>query len=258
MRVVSLACSNTEIVAALGCGDMLVGVDEHSDSPAELVAKLPKVGPDLSIDIEKVAALKPDLVLATLTVPGHENNVRGLQEAGLNYFAPEPVSLNDVYNNITDIANKLAVADKGRELVAKMKAEILPIAAKDRPRILVQWWNNPTISPGKLSWVSDLISLAGGENPLADEEHKSRPISDQEVAEINPDIIVLAWCGVEYSKYRPDVIYNNKNWSELKAVKNRQVYTIPEAFLGRPGPNLVLGYKALKKIVAEYNSDGDF
>ncbi len=253
MRLVSLACSNTEIVAALGCAQMLVGVDEHSDSPAELVAKLAKVGPDLSIDIDKVAALEPDLVLATLTVPGHENNIEGLEKAALNYIAPEPKYLTDVYDNIIEIAKKLAVAERGHNLVAKMKAEIIAQKVKTKPTILVQWWNNPTIGPGKYSWVTDLINLAGGKTPLASEEHKSRPISNEEVIQINPDIIVLAWCGVAYEKYRPDVLYKNKAWQDLKAIKNKQIYTIPEAFLGRPGPNLVLGYRALRKIIKEFN-----
>ena len=75
MRVVSLACSNTEIVCALGCGDLLVGVDDHSDYPQEIISTLPRVGPDLEIDVDTVAALKPDLVLASLTVPGHEKNI---------------------------------------------------------------------------------------------------------------------------------------------------------------------------------------
>ena len=83
MRVVSLACSNTEIVCALGCAHMLVGVDSHSDRPQEVVDGLPKVGPDLEIDIDAVAALKPDLVLASLTVPGHEEVVAGLEKASL-------------------------------------------------------------------------------------------------------------------------------------------------------------------------------
>ncbi len=252
MRLVSLACSNTEIVAALGCAHMLVGVDEHSDRPVELVAKLAKVGPDLSIDIDKVAALEPDLVLATLTVPGHENNIEGLEKAGLNYIAPEPQYLTDVYDNIIEIAKKLDVAKRGYNLVAKMKAEIIAQKTKTKPRILVQWWNRPTISPGKYSWVTDLINLAGGQNPLVFEEHKSRPIKDEEVAEIDPDIIVLAWCGVEYSKYRPDIIYKNKKWQNIKAVKNKQVFTIPEASLGRPGPYLLDGYQALKNIIAKH------
>ena len=90
MRVVSTACSNTEIVCALGCADMLVGVDEHSDFPEEVVARLPRVGPDLGVDPEAVAAVRPDLVLASLTVPGHEEVVAGLEAKGLRVVAPEP------------------------------------------------------------------------------------------------------------------------------------------------------------------------
>src|SRR5687767_10391073 len=72
VRIVSTACSNTEIVCALGCAGLLVGVDDHSDYPVEVVKRLPRVGPDLGIDVERVKALQPDLVLASLTVPGHE------------------------------------------------------------------------------------------------------------------------------------------------------------------------------------------
>ena len=78
MRLVTLTCSSTEIVCALGCGELLVGCDSHSDHPPEVVQKLPRVGKDLEIDAEKVHALKPDLVIASLTVPGHEKVVAAL------------------------------------------------------------------------------------------------------------------------------------------------------------------------------------
>ncbi len=78
MRIVSLTCSNTEIVCALGCAEWLVGVDNHSDYPSEVVSKLPRVGPDLGVRIADVAALEPDWVLASLTVPGHEKVIEGL------------------------------------------------------------------------------------------------------------------------------------------------------------------------------------
>ena len=89
MRIVSLTCSNTEIVWALGAADWLVGVDDHSDFPAEVVSRLPRVGPDLDIDVERVRALAPDLVLASLTVPGHERIVERLQRARLPFLATE-------------------------------------------------------------------------------------------------------------------------------------------------------------------------
>jgi len=132
MRIVSLACSNTEIVHALGCGHLLVGVDDHSDWPPRLVDPLPKVGPDLDIDVEAVAGLDPDLVLATLTVPGHEKVVAELEDAGLPFIAPEPVSIPDVYRDVRQIAGLLGVEERGEALVAEMREELgdgIPVEA---------------------------------------------------------------------------------------------------------------------------------
>lgn len=252
MRVVSLTCSNTEIVAALGCAGMLVGVDDHSDWPPEVVAPLPRVGPDLRIDVERVAALEPDLVLASLTVPGHEAVVAALERAGLPFVAPEPTSIADVAGDVRDVARLLGVAERGEEVAAAMERELAggaPAPAR-RPRILLQWWPKPVIAPGRLSWASELIALAGGENPLAGEEAKSRSLTDDEVREIAPDAMVLSWCGVAPEKVRPEVVLGNPAWQELPFVRQRRVYLVPEALVGRPSPRLVEGYRVLSEIVA--------
>jgi iron complex transport system substrate-binding protein len=256
MRVVSLTCSNTEIVAALGCAGMLVGVDDHSDWPAEVVAGLPRVGPDLQIDVARVAALEPDLVLASLTVPGHEKVVAALESAGLPFVAPEPTSLADVARDVRQIAELLGVAERGKEVAAAMERELGLDAARVeepayRPRLLLQWWPKPVIAPGRLSWASELIALAGGENPLAGEEVKSRPLTDDEVRQMAPDAMVLSWCGVAPEKVRPEVVLANPAWQDLDFVRRKRVYLVPEALLGRPSPRLVEGYRALTGIVAE-------
>lgn len=252
MRLVSLACSNTEIVCALGCADLLVGVDDHSDHPAAVVEALPRVGPDLHIDVDRVAALEPDLVLATLTVPGHEKVVERLEAAGLPFVAPEPVSVEDVYRDVRDIGALLGVADRAEALVAGMRAELEPSDAEDdAPTILVQWWPKPVITPGRRSWATDVIVAAGGRAALGHEDHKSRPMSDAEVAELSPDAIVLSWCGVHPDKYRPDVVLRNEAWAGLPFVERGRVYCVGEPFLGRPGPRLVEGARALRGIVAE-------
>ena len=252
MRIVSLNCSNTEIVCALGCAKHLVGVDSDSDYPASVVSRLPRVGRDLEIDIEKVQALRPDVVLASLTVPGHEKIVAALERAGLDYLAPEPVSLEDVYRDIRAIGGKLDAETQAQRVVGAMRERIKP----DRdhhgpgPSIVVQWWPKPVIAPGQLSWVNDLLQAAGARNPLAGRPVKSLPITDDEVAELDPDAMVIAWCGVAPAKYRADVIYRKAAWQDLRAVQRRQVYPVPEAYLGRPGPRLVQGCHALSAIAA--------
>lgn len=255
MRIVSLACSNTEIVCALGCSELLVGVDDHSDFPEVVVERLPKVGPDLEIDVDRVAALEPDLVLATLTVPGHEKVVERLEAAGLPYIAPEPVSLEDVYRDILDIGERLGVADRARRLVGEMRSEIdagseaAPADDAGRPSIMIQWWPKPVITPGRRSWASDVVRAAGGRALLAHEEHKSRPMTDDEVAQLAPDAVVLSWCGVPPAKYRPDVVLRNDRWQELEFVRNEKVFCIGEPYLGRPGPRLVEGFRRLRDVV---------
>ncbi len=263
MRIVTLACSNTEIVCALGCADQLVGVDDHSDYPEEVVAKLPRVGPELGIDVAKVAALAPDLVLASLTVPGHERVIANLEEAGLPFVAPEPVSLQDVHANICTIASLLSIPERGAALAAQMEREI-PNArprnrlesddASKRPRILVEWWPDPVICPSRSSWVNQLLASAGAVNPFEKHGGKSAALSVEMARELAPDAVVISWCGVDPTTYRPGAVYDRAGWEGIPAVRNRRVYCVPEGHLGRPGPRLVEGYRAFKGIVNELAS----
>lgn len=251
MRVVSLNCSNTEIVAALGCGAMLVGVDSDSDWPTELVAPLPRVGRDLDIDVEAVKALRPDLVLASRTVPGHDAVVERLERAGLRHLAPRTRSLAGVCDDIRTIADCLGVAARGAEVAERLAHGVAQAGTPDAsgPRILVQWWPKPVIAPGRQSWVHDLLAAVGARNPLGERDVESEPLADERVAELDPDAIVISWCGVATAKYRPDVVYARAAWQDCAFVRRRRVFCIPEALLGRPAPRLLQGAVALREIV---------
>ncbi len=330
MRLVSLACSNTEIVAALGCASHLVGVDDHSDFPAAALADLPRVGPDLEIDVGAVAALKPDLVLASLTVPGHETVVEGVEAAGLPVLVLGPERLDEVAPSVEALARALdpgipGVGARGAALAARLREafggeegspeltagtgagggegagpgggtvggpgagsgagpvggpvggpgtgrekggatdDSLPPSSdpsgatqppSSRPRILVQWWPRPVIAPGARSWVDGMIHLAGGENVLGTEDRLSRPLEDEEVVELAPDAIVLSWCGVEPDRYRPEVVYRNPAFAQVPAVQEGRVFRIPEAWMGRPGPRLLDGLGALRRVVGAVREGG--
>jgi iron complex transport system substrate-binding protein len=249
MRIVSLTCSNTEIVCALGAADLLVGVDDHSDHPEDVVARLPRVGPDLGIDVAKVNALAPDLVLASLTVPGHEHVVAELEAAGLPFIAPAPTRLEHVCRDVRQIGERIGRAAQAEALARELEDALGARAAPSGSKLLVEWWPKPVIVPGRDSWVSDLIERAGGIGVLAHEAMKSRPISDDEARALDPDAIVIAWCGVPFDKYRPDVVYRRPAWQDITAVRKRQVYCISEAYLGRPGPRLVEGLRALRELI---------
>lgn len=253
MRVVSTACSNTEIVCALGLSHLLVGVDDHSDHPAEVVEALPRVGPDLSVDPEKVLALEPDLVLASLTVPGHEQVVSALLDAGLEVLAPSPESLGEVLEDVLRIARRLGHPERGEHLVQLLKDGLAPNRPEpDPPRIAVEWWpNKPTILAGGRSWVADLVTLAGGQLVLGDEDVISRPVAPEEATTLAPDAVVVSWCGVPPERYRLDEVRERPGWAKTPAVQHDHLFAVPEAFLGRPGPRLVEGLERLRQVVAE-------
>jgi iron complex transport system substrate-binding protein len=251
LRVVSLTCSNTEIVCALGCADLLVGVDNHSDYPVEVVTRLPRVGPDLDIDVARVAALKPDLVLASLTVPGHERVIERLARAKLPFLAPEPTSLADVFADVRAIGAALSVPERAEALAAELARALAISAPPTGLRLLIEWWPKPVIAPGRESWANELVTLAGAINPLGDRRIKSQPLSEADAAALAPDISVIAWCGVRLEKYRREVVLRRPSWQKLELVRRGHVYAVTEAWLGRPGPRLVLGARALSRIVTE-------
>src|SRR5262245_5797487 len=253
MRVVSHTCSNTEIVCALGCADLLVGVDDHSDYPAEVVRDLPRIGPDLGVDVERVKRLEPDLVLTSLTVPGHERIVADLERAGLPLLVLQPKSLADVSTDIETISRALNVEVRGRELARQMRDQLTLSApvSEARPPILVEWWPKPVIVPGKRSWVTDMLAISGGANPWAERDCESMPVGDDEVIAAGPEAIVVSWCGIEPEKLRPDVVRRRQAWRSLPAIERGRIHCVPEAWMGRPGPRLVDGVRALRAIIAD-------
>lgn len=252
MRIVSHTCSNTEIVCALGCADQLVAVDADSDFPVEVCAPLPKLGRDLDFDVPACAQLQPDLVLTSLTVPGHEQIVAGLQDAGMQTLVCDPQSLDDIYGDIRRIAAALGVADRGEALVEEM-TQAMPSCQQvgARPRVLLEWWPKPVIAPARRSWATDLIALAGGINPWGEADAKSLPLTDEQILSAAPDIVVISWCGVREENYRQEIVRRRPGWSAVPAVRSNRIVPITEAHLGRPGPRLVEGYRRLRAAIEQ-------
>ena len=249
MRVFSHTCSNTEIVAALGAADCLIGCDDDSDFPVDVVSRIPKLGRDLDLRVDEVIAMKPDLVLTSLTVPGHERIVEAIQAAGIATLVCDPLSLADIYDDIRRIAAALGIAKRGEQLIADMQAAMPDRRNLDGPRVLIEWWPKPVIAPTRQAWATDLIELAGGVNPWGHIEAKSSPLSDEQVMATPPDVIAMSWCGVKVANYRPDVVRRRPGWEQVPAVRNARIVAISEAFLGRPGPRVVEGYRQLRAAI---------
>src|SRR5919206_4223227 len=119
-RIVSIAPSNTEILHALGLGRRIVGVDSWSDYPPRVLA-LPRVGSDLRVDVQRVAELQPDLVVASLHVPGMEDNLPAFERAGLAYLAVGGLGLAGVWEDMRIIGHVLGRQERAAALVDRTR-----------------------------------------------------------------------------------------------------------------------------------------
>lgn len=250
MRVVSHTCSNTEIVCALGAQDLLIAVDNDSDYPPDVVSKLVPLGRDLQLDVDAALALKPDLVLTSLTVPGHERIVAAFEQHDVPHVVCNPQNLDDVFGDIRRIASALAIPERGEHLIADMQSAMPHCPpATNAPRVLVEWWPKPVIGAARRSWIHDLIERAGGINALADVDAQTHSYAADVAPDGEIDVIAMSWCGVKVDKYRADVVLRREGWQDVAAVREQRVVAISEEFLGRPGPRLVEGYRQLRAAI---------
>ncbi|WP_070119439.1 cobalamin-binding protein [Bacillus marinisedimentorum] len=253
MKIVSICPSNTELIHYLGLTGQLIAVDDFSDWP-EQVNGLPRLGPDLDIDMDKVEALKPDLVVASLSVPGMEKNVEELKKRGLPHIVLNPNTLDEIAADLLTLGNAAGAEEKAAETAAAFNAfiekyEQLASAVTDRPSIYWEWWPKPVFTPGGKNWLTEISRLAGAENVFADIDQASFKTDWETVKERNPDHIGMAWVGVQQDKMKPELIEKRPGWAELDAVKKRHIHLLEESLYCRPSPRLLLGLKKLAPLI---------
>lgn len=253
MRIISICPSNTELLHYLGLLDQLIAVDDFSDWP-ESVQNLPRLGPDLSINIDKVEQLKPDLVLASLSVPGMEKNVEELQKRGIPHIVLNPNSLDEIAQDLLTVGTYTNRTTEANQVVTKYnqfitKYEQLSKGISTRPSLYFEWWPKPVFTPGTLNWLTYISDLAGARNLFADVELASVQTDWDDVLKRKPDHICLAWVGVRQDKMNPSLIEKRPGWVDLEAVKNNHIHILEEALYCRPSPRLLLGLKKLASII---------
>lgn len=254
MRIVSLCPSNTEVACALGLGPQLVGLDRSSDYPPEVQA-LPRVGPDLTIDVDAVAALRPDLVLSSLSVPGMERNLERLDAAGIDHIVLDADSIDAVYGSIRALGARTGTDAHAEDVVREMRRRLDDAAARadahfgagPRPRVFLEWWPKPVIVPGRRCWTTDMIRLAGGRALFDDLDVRSTPIPDDDVPTRAPDLLLTCWCGVPHEKQTPHKLAGRPGWDAIPAVRSGAVYAARECWFGRPGPRIADGVEWLQE-----------
>jgi iron complex transport system substrate-binding protein len=249
MRLVSLCPSNTELVAYLGATDLLVGVDNYSDWPSP-VTTLPRLGPDLSIDMEKVASLNPDIVLASLSVPGMEKNIAALESHGIPYVIFNPSTLSDISNDLHTLAKLIGREERAIAVTERISQLVRTfVHPAQRPTIYWEWWAKPIFTPGAGNWLTEISYLAGGTNCFKDDPRASVKTTWEDVVKRDPDHICLVWVGVDPAKVKKEFVLKRPEVETLKAFKNNSIHILPEPYFCRPSPRVYTGLQIIHHLL---------
>ncbi|WP_338651734.1 cobalamin-binding protein [Lysinibacillus sp. Y5S-8] len=253
MRLISICPSNTELVAYLGLTDQLVGVDDFSDWPAT-VKDLPQLGPDLSINMDALEALQPDLVLASLSVPGMERNIEALKERKIPHIIFNANSLEEIAQDLLTLGRAChvekhtqAIAKQYMDSIEKMRSIAQTIQKK--PTLYWEWWPNPIFTPGKINWLTEISAIAGGVNLFQDVDLASVQTDWADVVERKPDYIMMAWVGVAFERIQPANLLKRPHAKELHAVQMKQLHVMEEWLYCRPSPRLIEGALKLANLL---------
>jgi iron complex transport system substrate-binding protein len=285
-RIVSLICSATEIVAALGHRDGLVGRSHECDYPPGVealpVLTAPRfdtggasadidrrvkdiVGSGLAVydvDEQQLHDLAPDVIVTqdqcdvcAVSLADVEAAVCGWTGRDTRIVSLKPEKLADVWDDIGAVARAVGAEDNGARLIAELKERIATIAARaqalpDRPRVAVIEWIDPLMAGG--NWMPELVALAGGANRLGEAGAHSDWITWAALAETDPEVIVVAPCGYDIDRAAAEMpsLEARPGWGDLSAVRNGRVAIADgHQFFNRPGPRLVESLEILAEIV---------
>jgi iron complex transport system substrate-binding protein len=251
-RIVCLTEETTETLYLLGEDHRIAGVSGYTARPPQARSK-PKVSAFTSAKFDKIAALKPDLILAFSDLQA--DIVRELTKQGFTVMVFNQRSIREILEMILILSRIVGAQEKGHALVSRLQTELSAIAASAkrlprRPRVLFEEWNDPLITG--IEWVEELIHIAGGE-PVFPELSKEgsavkRIVLPQDVVPRDPEIDIASWCGKKVNK---DVIRSRPGWSAISAIREDHIYEIKSTYILQPGPAaLTEGVRQIHAIIA--------
>lgn len=285
-RIVSLICSATEIVAALGHRDGLVGRSHECDFPPGVEALPALTEPRFdtggtSADIDKrvkdilsaglavydvderrLQELAPDVIVTqdqcdvcAVSLADVEKAVRGWTGRDTRVVSLKPEKLADLWDDIGAVARAVGAEDQGARLVADLKNRMAVLSDRaqalgERPRTAIVEWIDPLMTGG--NWMPELVNLAGGENLLSEAGKHSEWITWEALAAADPEVIVVSPCGYGIDRAASEMpsLEARPGWSDLSAVRNGRVAIADgHQFFNRPGPRLAESLEILAEIL---------
>jgi len=246
-RIVSIAPTPTEVIFAIGAGDLVVGVDDYSDYPTE-ANNITRVGNALELNVEAIVGLKPDLVVTGDLVP---KALKRVEDRGIPYMVLAARTLSDVVKDI-----RLMGAVTGHVQDASTLADSLDVRIKAvtnmtlaptvvRPKVYIEYYEYFTFGPG--SFGDDLLRAAGGVNIAGSTSSEYPVVGPEFVVAADPDIIVYT-VGV-MTTVAPSDFGKRPGWENITAVVDDAIYSIDDNLVSRYGPRVVDGLEQLAAIL---------
>jgi iron complex transport system substrate-binding protein len=260
-RIVSLAPSITEGLYAIGAGELLVGRTDFDNYPPQ-VEDLPSVGGFAAenISVETIVALEPDLVLGGAT--SHEALAEQLSASGIPLFIFDPVSIDDVYANLETMGRITDHQTDAQAVVQEMQARIqavqdavADVPEAERPAVFYEVWDEPLMTAGPNTFVSQMVELAGGVNVFADAA-EDYPIISQEVVFERAPVVILGPT-THGETFGAEVVAARPGWDSLPAVQTGRVYVLDGDIVSRPGPRIAEGVELIAAALYPDRFTGD-
>jgi iron complex transport system substrate-binding protein len=255
-KIVCLTEETTETIYLLGEQDRIVGISGFTVRPPEARRDKPKVSAFTSAKLDKIAALKPDLILGFSDLQA--DIAADLVKLGLEVHIFNHRSVADIFRMISTLGGMLGCEAKTKRLVAEFeegldKLKTATAKLPRRPKVYFEEWDEPQISG--IAWVSELVGIAGGIDIFPELAKQSlardRIVKDPlEVPRRAPDIILGSWCG---KKFRPRSVAARPGWDEVPAVREGELHEIKSSLILQPGPAaLTDGVHAIHSVIADW------
>lgn len=252
--IISLSPANTEILYALGAGDQIIAVSEYCNYPEDTANKQ-KIPTGEKLNVETLIALKPDVVFAS-NMNAMADQIVQIEQSGIKVVVTEANSLDETYAMIRMIGQAIGKSEAADKLVNGMQESFAAMREDARGRVTKSVYIE--VSPlqyglwscGRGTFVQELLDIIGAKNIFDDTEGWSA-VSEEQVIERNPDIIITTLSPLTGIEDPVAEIMGRANWSEINAVKKGQVYMLDSDMLSRPGPRLVDAAQTLAKIMAD-------
>jgi len=241
-RIACLQPSATVTLNAIGALDHIVACTRYCVDLVPAVADGGRVivADSWTANADQIIAARPDLVIAS--VPYQEKAVVEILKAGVRFLGLAPRNLADIYTDVAAIARLVGKSEAGTNLIASIERRIEQVrqqtASRPRPRVFCEEWGKPIIASQR--WVRELVDAAGGEF-LGEPGQK---INQAELSQLNPDVLVAAWCGAG-DRVPLEKIIESRGWQHTAAAQSGRVFSVRDEFLNTPAPTLLLGLDAL-------------